>query len=359
MQCRSFASGCLTFLMMLILLTSCGGAPSGGTSAWIDVPLDGLNLSSLQPINIEGYASSPGGVSRVEVWVNGTLTNTITDLTVEGTLSRFHTSWTPTASGVYVIQAIAIGTDGSSSEPDSARVTFGVDITPTTISGCPTPVGGGPTPVDCPTLVIPAVPIITDTPTSPPPGSVVQFWAEPAEIEAGACTSIRWHVENVQKVVFGGIDQPFDGSYEDCLCADQRYTLTVTHADGSEEKPQVDIRVNGACITPTVPDTTPPPVPSHAVPADGLSIACKASQGLAWLPVDDPSGIARYEVQVQRHSGDNNWQDAPSGQISVSDKTTTVPVECGWYYRWRVRAVDGAGNASGWSGWSQFSITLS
>jgi hypothetical protein len=95
------------------------------------------------------------------------------------------------------------------------------------------------------------------------------------------------------------------------------------------------------------------------VPADGLSIACKASQSLVWLPVDDPSGIAEYQVEVQRHSGDNNWQAAPGGQISVMDKTTNVPVECGWYYRWRVRAVDGAGNASSWSGWSQFSITLS
>jgi hypothetical protein len=34
-------------------------------------------------------------------------------------------------------------------------------------------------------------------------------------------------------------------------------------------------------------------------------------------------------------------------------------VECGWYYRWRVRAVNGAGLAGEWSGWFLFTITLS
>ena len=201
-------------------------------------------------------------------------------------------------------------------------------------------------------------PTVTPVPT---PVANIQFWADPPEIQAGACTTIRWHAENVQGVVFGGIKQPLDGSYQDCLCSNQRYTLTVTHLDGTEEKRTVDISVTGECVTPTSPppqDTTPPPAPSPVVPQNGLTIACKGSQSLAWLPVDDPSGIAGYQVEVQRHSGDNNWQAAPGGSISVSDKTTSIPVECGWYYRWRVRATDGVGNVGSWSGWSQFTITL-
>jgi hypothetical protein len=42
----------------------------------------------------------------------------------------------------------------------------------------------------------------------------------------------------------------------------------------------------------------------------------------------------------------------------IKDKKTTIPVECGWYYRWKVRAIDGKGNIGPWSGWSRFSITL-
>ncbi len=317
------------------------------SSVWIDVPLDGLAFPDVQAINIEGHAASPGGVSRVEVWINGALLTTVNDPPMEGDLAAFQAEWTPSAPGEYTIQAVAFGADGTSSQPDSARVTFGE------VSGCPTPVGGGPTPVSC-------IPVITDTPTSlPPVGAAIQFWADPANIAAGACTTIRWHAENVQRVIFGGIDQPFDGSYRECLCESERYTLRVIHLDGSEEKRTVDITVSGACVTPTPVDNTAPPAPALVVPANGLSIACKAAQSLAWLPVSDPSGIAEYRVEVQRHSGDNNWQAAPGGFISVADKTTSVPVECGWYYRWRVRAVDGAGNVGDWSGWWLFAITLS
>jgi hypothetical protein len=366
-----------------LLLGACGGSPGGGTFVWIDVPLDGLTFPDVQAIKIEGHATGSDGVARVEIWIDGALLTTITDPPIEGVLANFHTEWTPSAPGEYTIQAVAYGADGSASQPDSARVTFG-SVTPTLVSGCPTPVGGGPTPVSCPTLVEPCpspvgggptpvscptlvitvTPVITDTPTSPP-GAVIQFWAEPPEIAAGACTTIRWHAENVQSVVFGGLDQPFDGSYGDCLCGNQRYTLTVTHLDGTEEKRTVDISVTGSCDTPTVPppepevDTTPPNAPSPAVPDNGLTLSCRGSQNLAWLPVEDESGIAEYQVEVQRHSGDNNWQAAPGGSISVADKTTSIPVECGWYYRWRVRALDGAGNLGSWSGWWQFAVTLS
>lgn len=350
-------------LIATLFLTACNMPVStSGVSVWIDVPLDGLEFPDVQAIKIEGHAASPGTLSRVEIWINGALLETINDPPAENNLASFHTGWTPTAPGEYTIQAIAFGADGSASAPDSARVTFG-GVTP--VSGCPTPVGGGPTPVSCITPVVTdtatSPPVVMDTPTSPP-GEVIQFWADPAQVQAGACTNIRWHVENVQRVVFGGVDQPFDGLYKDCLCANQRYTLTVTHLDGSEEKRSVEIAVNGSCVTQSSPppqDTTSPPTPSPFVPGNGLSIACESSQSLVWLPVDDESGVAEYQVQVQRHSGNSNWQSAPGGEISVADKSTSVPVECGWYYRWRVRAMDGAGNLSPWSGWSSFTITLS
>jgi hypothetical protein len=80
---------------------------------------------------------------------------------------------------------------------------------------------------------------------------------------------------------------------------------------------------------------------------------------LNWLPATDPSGIDRHDVQVQRHSGDNNWSDVSGNVFSVTTgKSIEISVECGWYYRWRVLAKDGAGNSSAWSGWWTFTITL-
>lgn len=380
-------------LFASIVLGACNmPAARTGSSVWLDVPLDGLNFPAPQAINIEGHASAAGGISRIEVWVEGALVASINDPAVEGDLAAFQAAWTPTSEGTYTIQAVAYGRDGSTSAPDTARVTFGGATAtapacpspvgggptspppcPATPVGCPSPVGGGPTPVPpCPSLPVGcpspvgggATPV---TCTGEPPAIItvvvpspeIQFWAEPESITAGTCTHVRWHAANVKAVVFGGVAQPLDGSYEACLCEDERYTLTVTHLDGREERRTVDIPVEGTCVTVVPADTEPPPVPEPAVPSNGLNIACKASQTLAWLPVSDPSKIAEYRVQVQRHSGNGNWQNAGGSPFTgISGKQMSLDVECGWYYRWRVRAVDGVGNASGFSDWSEFTITL-
>jgi hypothetical protein len=373
-------------VLLSLVLAGCNMPASGGASVWVDVPLDGLNFPAVQEINIEGHAAAPGGVRQVEIWIDGTLLTTVSNPPTEGDLASFGARWTPPGAGTYTIQAIAMSAGGAASAPDSARVTFGgkspvgcpspVGGGPTPVScevtpvgcpspvgggptppppcgpapvGCPSPVGGGPTPVSC--LELPIITVIV-------PGATVEFWADPAEIDAGTCTNIRWHTANVRQVVFGGINQSLDGSYEACLCEGERYSLTVTHLDGSEERRSVDVAVSGDCITPEPVDGEGPPAPEPAVPANGLSIQCVGSQNLVWLPVDDPSGIGGYSVQVQRHSGGGNWQDAPGGGSGIQGKQTSIGVECGWYYRWRVRATDGAGNVGGWSGWSEFSVLL-
>jgi len=200
----------------------------------------------------------------------------------------------------------------------------------------------------------------TDPTITPVLEHAARFWAEPAEIVAGACTLLKWQVENAESVIFGGTEQVFEGEYGVCLCENERYTLTVIHLDGSEEKIPFDIVVTGACITPTVVDTTPPPAPSPQVPANGLTLSCRSWQDLSWQPVSDPSGIAEYQVQAERHSGDNNWQSVSgSTYTGIGGKTMNLSVECGWTYRWRVRAVDGEGNVGSWSGWSTFIDSLS
>jgi hypothetical protein len=44
--------------------------------------------------------------------------------------------------------------------------------------------------------------------------------------------------------------------------------------------------------------------------------------------------------------------------FSASGTTKNISVEIGYTYRWRVRAIDGAGNQSDWSGWFTFNIPL-
>ena len=352
-------------VLFLVLVTGCGGMAQSGTNVWIDVPVNNLVLENLQPIQVEGHAASPGGISKVEVFINGQLLATVNNPAAIGELANFAVNWTADQPGEHIIQSVAYGKDGSVSEPDTAVVRFG-EI-PAGIPAAPvisvTPLI---TPVISLTPTITFTPPPTDTPTATPtrtstprPEAEIEFWADPAEINAGECTMLRWNVSNVSVVVFGGIEQPFSGSDQECPCENRTYTLKATLQDGTNIERTVSVNVNGSCATEVPPDTSPPPVPSPQVPANGLTIGCKASQSLAWLPVSDPSKIQEYQVEIQRSSDNSSWSAAPgSPKNGLTDKTTTIGVECGWYYRWRVRAIDGVGNISDWSGWSTFAVTL-
>jgi len=110
-------------------------------------------------------------------------------------------------------------------------------------------------------------------------------------------------------------------------------------------------------VPPPAADNTPPPAPSPAVPANGLELSCRLTQTLVWMPVSDPSGIDGYYVKLERESTPGNWVSA-GGYGPINGKQVDVSVDCGGRYRWMVRAQDGAGNYSGWSAPSAFSVSL-
>lgn len=114
--------------------------------------------------------------------------------------------------------------------------------------------------------------------------------------------------------------------------------------------------------TPTTPppvaDTTAPPVPSPVSPTGGTTLACSSSALLNWSTVNDPSGISGYTVEVQRSSDQITWSSAPGSPLNATGDKATIQVDCGWYYRWHVRATDGAGNTSAWSNWASFNVTF-
>jgi hypothetical protein len=111
--------------------------------------------------------------------------------------------------------------------------------------------------------------------------------------------------------------------------------------------------------TPVPRDEQAPAAPAPTSPTGNPTLGCAGQVSLVWNPASDPSGIGEYRVEVQRHSGDNNWQSVSgSPWVGVGGTSLSVPVECGWYYRWRVLAVDGAGNVGSFSSWAAFAVTL-
>jgi len=261
-------------------------------------------------------------------------------------------SWQAEKPGIYTIGVVAVDANGQGSTPDEATINIGenevrdVSVTPPPTSTFT------PTFVHTPTNTI--TPTLTPTITPKPiPQPLIQFWAEPAEVDAGKCTKIRWSVSNVKAVSFGGIDQPLIGYDDECPCEDKTYTLKVTHLDGYVETRNLNMNVNGSCVSPI------PPAPTLVVPTNEASLTCRASQALTWMPVDVPGGISEYQVEIQKSSNNTTWITYSGSPVTgLGDKTTNIVVECGWYYRWRVRAVS-SGGAGPWSGWSKFAIQLS
>jgi hypothetical protein len=333
-------------LSFAVGVSACTQQTGNLPEAWIDSPIDGVSLPSGEAIIVSSHAYARQGIAEVVLSVNGEAYRRDAPATQGAQYVQVSQEWSPPTNGTYALQVQAYDTTGQASNIASITVRVG-GMTEETIA-----------PQSEENTLTPTI-TSTETPTQPQ-GAVIQFWADPAQVQAGACTSIRWHVENASRVVFGGTDQPFDGSYQACLCGDESYTLTVVQLDGKETKQSLDIKVNGVCETPTSPppqDTTAPPAPSPAVPANGLNLSCRSTQNLVWLPVDDPSGIAGYYVKLEMQTTPGNWQSA-GGYGPLTDKQVNATVQCGVMYRWMVRAEDGAGNVSEWSSPSQFSINM-
>lgn len=88
-------------------------------------------------------------------------------------------------------------------------------------------------------------------------------------------------------------------------------------------------------------DTIPPPIPD--LQTIDKAVFCRSEVTLMWLPVDDNSG-AVYEVQV---SSDETFT-API-TVTTARLSKTISDLADNTYRWRVRAIDLAGNSGPWS----------
>lgn len=315
---------CIRWIILILCLAvcaSCSERPAGGTYVWIDAPVEEVSLAQVQEIHIQGHASSPAGIKRVEILVNGERIATLEDLPTQDALASYQTAWTAGGPGEYTLQAVAYSADGSASTPDTARVRFGgaaLTVSPTPAPSATEPGTSTLGPTDTPTATPTATPTPTETTTATPTATSTPTFTP-------------------------------------------TYTPTSTPEPSSTPTPTATATPIPDTATPTTPppDTTPPPVPDPAVPANGLSLSCRSKQNLVWLPVTDESGIAEYQAQIERSVDGSTWaKTSGSPKTGLSDKSVEMPVECGWQYRWRVRAIDGKGNASAWSAWSRFSIPL-
>ncbi|MDJ0754453.1 MAG: Ig-like domain-containing protein [Ardenticatenaceae bacterium] len=316
-QNRSFK---LILLLTLFVLAACTGSAEGSPRAWIDFPRDGSTIPAGSAVTVISHASAEEGVAEVLLSVNGEAYRRDSPEEAGASFSAVRQEWFPAEAGLYTLQVRSYDSTGAVSSPYgiTVRVVSEVAAVPTaTVTAVPT---FTPTPVT-PTATVtltPAPPTATFTPAPIPPTATFTPTPVPP-------------------------------------------TPTFTPVPPTPTFTPIPPTPT-ATFTPTAPppppDTTPPPVPTPMVPADELFLTCRTEQTLAWLPVaDDQPGTVRYYVKLERQVMTNQWDPVDTWGPIVG-KEISVPVQCGPFYRWAVRAVDEAGNSSDWSAWSRFSVGI-
>ena len=152
-------------------------------------------------------------------------------------------------------------------------------------------------------------------------------------------------------------------------------TLTFTSTSSvtpSRTNTPTSTSTNTPSVTPSrtptntsTPDQIPPPAPVVIGPKDDFNYGCpfNGQVNLEWVKSGDPSGIASYLVELQGSIGGVSWADITN--YSVSGTLTTInvtnqadPCDLYYYFRWRIRARDGANNLGAWSAWQHFQATF-
>jgi len=115
-------------------------------------------------------------------------------------------------------------------------------------------------------------------------------------------------------------------------------TITATDTKGATASTTFDM------------ETTAPETPKVASPKDGATVGFMGDTKInfKWSDVTDPSGVT-YDIEVSEGS---NFAKSLMAHAKLADAryalTEAEALPNGEYY-WRVRAVDGAGNASEWT----------
>jgi hypothetical protein len=103
-------------------------------------------------------------------------------------------------------------------------------------------------------------------------------------------------------------------------------------------------------------DNMPPPIPSLISPTNGAYIIDNTPT-LDWFDVSDPSGVT-YDLTIARDVEFTSIALQKTGLISSNYELAVAEALAPDTYYWRVRAIDGAGNAGLWSESWSFTVSI-
>lgn len=106
--------------------------------------------------------------------------------------------------------------------------------------------------------------------------------------------------------------------------------------------------------TPKPVDTTAPSPPTLLEPRNGSQLNCVNQVNLVWSAVSDPSGIKEYQWVLQALAAAvEQYNTIASGSTGGTSVAVNLTSGCTWY-RFTVRAVDGADNVGPYANYNEF-----
>jgi hypothetical protein len=369
---KHFAVFAALLIVTAVLIAACGpvGQSTQGPTTWIDEPLDGAKLP-LGPTEIIAHASDSDGVSSFDFYIDNTLlvhANAVASAPVQvystgysgspgtaGYLASATVGWNPSTPGVYTIRTVATDTAGNLGSQATAVVTVGEvqaspvpspalvpteEIVPPGTPALPTPTKTpappaptSPVPTKTPGPPTPTPPLPTATPkpptATPPPTrrpEIAYFEANPATINAGECSTIRWGVDYASAVYLDG-EGVFDHDERQvCPSTTTTYTLSASSGGGDAQDTATVTVIQPPTPTPIptstpMEDNTPPSISDITLTKTTISTSpdCTAppSTTIISARVTDESGVWAVIATLQ-------LSGSPAGTIVLSQTSPDV-----------------------------------
>jgi hypothetical protein len=110
-------------IVLMALMTACGpNSPSSGPQSWFDAPLAN-SILPMDAVQVTSHAADPGGLSQMELSVNGAVVDTSPSSNTSDNLVTFNQTWTPAGPGNYILQVRAQNNNGDWGGYASEQVT--------------------------------------------------------------------------------------------------------------------------------------------------------------------------------------------------------------------------------------------
>jgi hypothetical protein len=339
------------------------------TSAWVDQAVAGLSTTTW----IETDAVGAGQPIEVRVTVGGDthsvsgdvalydVTGGSVDLiatqpvTRAGSAGRVTFMLAGRAAGTYELEARYQG--DSIYDPSSAVEALVVGTAEPTPTATPTPT---PTPTPTATATPTPTPTPTATPTTTPmPDSVPPAGSIAAVGAFTNSTSIAVDVpatDTSSEVTHVALSNDATTWSTRSYAPAQAWTLPPTDGTRTVYAKWRDAAGNWSAVASDtiVLDTTPPTAtaPTHRLVGGSAISSGRTTVRLAWTGADATSGVARNELAQSTDGG--AWSTVSS---ALGTATIDRPLAPSHTYRFRVRAVDRAGNTGAWMSGPTFRLT--